>query len=119
MLNADRIEEIRREIRRVEEEQEEVNLYFAKLLREEDDAYEEINNYARNIAAEFEACHRDPRLTALIEEKFNQIVVAQSCCANLSEELKYDQKKINSDCESYIEELRREMQTLEKLEAVV
>jgi len=119
MLNLERIEEMRREIRRVEEEQEEVNLYIEKLLREEDEAYEELSSYARNIATEFEACHRDPRLTALTEEKFNLIVAAQSCCANFSEELVDGRKKINSSCESYIEELRREMQTLEKLEAVV
>ena len=112
MLNEARIEDIKCEIRKIEESREESDAFLTKCLLKENEMHEELQDSIRKLGLSFEACHNDPRWTALVEERYSLLLSAERCCGESIECMKEDQKKISKKCESEIEDLKQEMQML-------
>jgi len=115
VLNAERIDEIRVIIRIIREEQEEANEYLLAYISREKELCEEIQGRIRRYSRSFEASYGDQRWTTLVEEKYS-ILQAIECehSAGL-EELEVEQRKMNAECKSIIEDLEQEIQRLEML----
>lgn len=115
MLNIERIEELRSDIRKTGSDQEEANQYFTKILREEEKIYEEILDRIRGLGISFEVSNGDPKWTALVEERHSLLMIAERRCTEFMYEVNECRKKMNTTCESTVEELEQEIKRLETL----
>jgi len=113
MRNTAKIDEIQREIRSIENGQEEAEKYMRKLQKEEEESYGYLRKTLWNIGNEFEACEGDRHLTRLLEEKYSKLQEVERECGQLLATLEEEQSKLKYQCESDIEELRREVQQLQ------
>lgn len=115
MTNSMRIDEIQKEIRKIEMEQEEAESCIKKLGKDEEDTCEELRNYLSEVRHEFEVWHGDPIMTTLIEEKHSLLLKAERDCGDFINSLCESQKQIGNKCEADIETLRQELQRLEMM----
>ena len=113
MLNTIRADEIRKEILKIEKDQEEAGQCIRKLQREEEDANEELRDYLSRISSEFEACHGDAKLTTLMEGKYNLLLKMERESEEFLDDLHEEQKTVKNICEADIEKLKQELQRLE------
>jgi len=113
MLNEIRIDEIKCELRKIEKEQDEANLFMKDLILKEEEMYEEVRDSIRRLASSFEASHEDSRWTALVEERHHILLDAERCYNQLIDELIEDRIIMNAKYDSDIEELKHEMKILE------
>ena len=112
MLNELRIDELKSEIRKIKQEQEEADDFFVKLMREEEKIHEEIQEDIRQLGVSFDASRGDSRWTALVEERYSILMSADQYYTTSADELIEDRKAVNRKCKSDIEELELEIQKL-------
>ena len=115
MIHAIRINEILEEIRKIEMEREEAELYFKKCHSKENDRYEKLRSFFGNIRNDYEFCYGDVQLTNLTEEYHNMLLSAERGYSDAVDDLNEAQRNMNAKCESDIEELKQEMQRLEMM----
>lgn len=113
MLKTGKSDEILKQIREIEMEQEEASRYMRYVQQEEEYAYDYLRSNLRHIADEFEACHGDPQLQRLVEERHHRLQESERECGQFLEELHEGQLQIKSKCETEIDKLQWEKQRLE------
>jgi len=113
MTNGVRVDELQKEIRAIEMEQEEVERYTRKLQKEEEETYEYLRQSLWNIGEEFEACQGDRHLTNLVEDRYRMLQEIDRECGAFLTELHKEQVKYKYKCESDIDELRQEIKRLQ------
>ncbi|MCL2425176.1 MAG: hypothetical protein FWD05_02450 [Oscillospiraceae bacterium] len=109
MLSTERVEELKTEIRKIKEDQEETDEFLIKLRCHEEEVYEEIRDSLRALGSSFDASHGDQRWTALVEERYALLLSAERECNEGIEMLTEDRNDMNSRCKSDIEDLEYEI----------
>jgi len=112
MLNELRIDEIKCEVRKIEQEQGEADEYLRKLMCMEEEFHEEIREDIRHLGFSFDASHGDSQWTALVEERYNILMSADQYYTQSVDELTEDRKRMNAKCKSDIEELEHQIQMI-------
>lgn len=115
MMNAIRTNEILKEIRKIEVDREEAELYYKELLFEEKDAYEDLCGFLRELRNDYEFCYGDMQLTNLTEEYHNMLLSAERECSDAIDDIHVERRRVDAKCESDIEELRQEIKRLEMM----
>lgn len=115
VVNEVRIEEIRKEIGRVETAQDECRKYLKKLQEIETHSYEFLKCESGLVDEEFEICREDeyPRLRNLIEEKSQLLQQMSRECDDLLDGIADDQRNFDYQCSEKINELELEMRELQ------
>jgi len=115
MLNADRIDELRVEIRKIEEEKEDTNTYLRNYIRSEKEICEEVYDRIKICNLSFEASYGDQRWTNLVEEQYNQLLSIGNQHSDDIETLEAECKKLNSKYDKTLEDLETEIWRLEMI----
>ena len=110
-----RIDEILKEINRIEREQEEANGYIRKLRKTEEEVHEDLKVMLKEIDHEFELCLGDPKLVRLVEERHEILKKLERECGEMLGSLEEERKRFNHKCDLDLEELRMEMKRLEAM----
>jgi len=114
-MNVIRIEEIYIEINKIETDREDAEQCINELQQYEEVAHEDLRKLLANISYEFETYHGDKQLTNLAEEKYTLLLKAEQDCSDFIKDLYKERNVINEKCESDIEKLKQELQSLEAI----
>jgi len=115
MVKEIRIEEVKREIERIETKQNKCREYLNRVKEGEEHAYDFLQDETGKIDEEFEACKDDehPCLDNLIEERNQRLQQMLSECEDLLNEIADEQPNVNYQCSEKINELELEMRRLQ------
>ena len=116
MINEKRINEVLEEIRKIEMEQEEIELFTRSLCKDEESHFEDLQHhiYSNNIYLnnEFEDCLEDRHMMNLLEQEHECIKDIHRECSELLNILETENIQIRNKCECDIEDLKNEIHRL-------